>query len=66
MGGYAAYVWGSYLVVALVLGGLLVWSRQQLKSRRAALARLKAQEDRRAEIAGGEPEQTNSTGTPQD
>lgn len=47
MGGYAAYVWGSYLLVALVLGGLAVWSYQELKSRRAALERLKAQEEER-------------------
>lgn len=48
MGGYAAFVWGSYLVVALVLGGLGLWSHQELKSRRAALERLKAQEEARA------------------
>jgi heme exporter protein D len=34
MGGYSLYVWGSYLVTALVLGGELVMLKQR---RRRAL-----------------------------
>lgn len=44
MGGYAFYVWGSYFVVAVVLGGIFVWSVNELKTRRAALERLKTQD----------------------
>ncbi len=44
MGGYGSYVWGSYIVVALVMGGIFVWSVKELKSRQAALDRLKAQD----------------------
>ncbi len=44
MGGYAFYVWGSYILVALVMGGIFVWSVQELKTRQAALDRLKAQD----------------------
>ncbi len=50
MGGYAPYVWGSYLVMA----GLLVVEMMQLRYRRRSLmnwirrmARLRAQEEKR-------------------
>jgi heme exporter protein D len=40
MGGYAAFVWPSYGVAALALGGLLVQSLRQYRARRRELARL--------------------------
>ncbi len=40
MGGYAAFVWPSYAVGALVLVGLLVATRRTLKAREATLKAL--------------------------
>jgi heme exporter protein D len=39
MGGYAVWVWSSYGAVALVLGGLLLFSLSTLRQREAEVAR---------------------------
>ena len=41
MGGYAAYVWPSYILVALVMVGLLLVSWRGLKSKEATLKSLR-------------------------
>ncbi len=41
MGGYAAFVWPSFAVTAVVLVGLLVASLRSLRAREAALESLK-------------------------
>lgn len=41
MGGYAAFVWPSFAVTALVLVGLLVASVRSLRAREAALEALR-------------------------
>ena len=43
MGGYAAFVWPSYAITAVVLVGMLVASLRWLRSTEAALAALKAE-----------------------
>ena len=43
MGGYAAFVWPSYAITALVLVGMLVASLRWLRSTEATLAALKAE-----------------------
>jgi len=43
MGGYAAFVWPSYAITALVLVGMLVASLRWLRSTEAALDALKAE-----------------------
>ena len=40
MGGYAVYVWPSYLFAAVVLGGLLVFSLRGLRAAERELAEL--------------------------
>lgn len=52
MGGYAAYVWPSYIIAVAVLGGLLVSSLQSARKLEAELAALRR--DRR----GGEGDET--------
>jgi heme exporter protein D len=47
MGGYGAYVWGSYAVSLVVLLGLLVWSWRRLRAGRDLLARLERATPRR-------------------
>jgi len=42
MGGYAAFVWPSYALVALVMIGLFVGSWRELKRRRRLLEQLQA------------------------
>ncbi len=42
MGGYAAYVWPSFAIVAAVLIGLLVMSLRQMRAAERALAELEA------------------------
>lgn len=34
MGGYALYVWGSYAIATLIIGGLLVRGRWRLRKAR--------------------------------
>ena len=41
MGGYAAYVWPSYILVGLVMIGLLLLSWRGLKSKEATLKSLR-------------------------
>jgi heme exporter protein D len=48
MGGYGAFVWPSLGLTALVMGGLLVVTLQQLHSRQRRLAELEARGTRRA------------------
>jgi len=42
MGGYAGYVWGSYLLTALVLAYLFFGTQRRLKRRQEELAALRA------------------------
>jgi len=42
MGGYAGYVWGSYLLTALVLSLLFFGSRRTLKRRQRELEAMRA------------------------
>lgn len=44
MGGYAAYVWPSYAISAVVLIGMLIASLRTTKARRQALDALERQE----------------------
>ena len=56
MGGYAAFVWSSYAITAVVLVGMLVASLRWLRSTEAALNALKAERGARrgAREAAGE------------
>ncbi len=45
MGGYAAFVWPSFAITAVVLVGLLVGSLRWLRSNEAALDALQAERD---------------------
>ena len=47
MGGYAIYVWSSYGVVTVVLGGLVVWTLAALKAAARDLNDLEAMAPRR-------------------
>ncbi len=47
MGGYAAFVWPSYIVTAVVMAGLFIFSRRSLIANEAALEALRRQEDRK-------------------
>ncbi len=40
MGGYGAFVWPSYIITALVLAAVFIFSRRLLKSRERELAAL--------------------------
>jgi len=56
MGGYAGFVWSAYGAAALILIGLLVMSRKDLRARQAEIAALEASWPRRRHQAeGGEP-----------
>ncbi len=46
MGGYGAFVWPSYLLSLLVLGGVLVTSRRARRRSEQALAALREQTSR--------------------
>jgi len=48
MGGYAAFVWPSYLVTAVVMVGLLIASTGKRKSAEAALAALEEKQKDKA------------------
>ena len=37
MGGHGFYIWMSYAIAALSLGGLTIWSLQQAKAKRKEL-----------------------------
>ncbi len=52
MGGYAAFVWPSFAITAVVLVGMLVASLRWLRSTEAALDALQA--ERGARRGGGE------------
>jgi heme exporter protein D len=47
MGGYAGFIWSAYGMAALVLIGLLVMSRMDLRARQAEVAALEAASPRR-------------------
>ena len=34
MGGYALYVWTSYAAAFILIGGIVLWSRHELKATR--------------------------------
>ena len=43
MGGYAAYVWSSYALTAVVIGGIVWWSARELRvTREETLRRARA------------------------
>lgn len=52
MGGYGAYVWSSYALALLVMGGLYVLSRHELQQHEKTLQALRQREaaDRRDEM----------------
>ena len=54
MGGYARFVWPSFAVTLLVLGGLLVESIRTLKVNQQRLVALQAAAQRQREGAAGE------------
>lgn len=55
MGGYAFYVWGSYLLTALVLGALFLGALRSLRRRERELQALRAlAPHRRARTERGE------------
>lgn len=43
MGGYAAYVWPSYGISALLIGGLIAWSMAAHARARKTVERLEAE-----------------------
>jgi heme exporter protein D len=47
MGGYAAYVWPSYAIAAIVMLGLLLGSLRSLRQSERTLAALEAERPRR-------------------
>ena len=50
MGGYAAYVWSSYALTLLVIGGIVWWSARELRTTREETlkrARVRADSPRR-------------------
>ncbi len=47
MGGYGGFVWSAYGAAALILIGLLVMSRKDLRARQAEVATLEAASPRR-------------------
>lgn len=69
MGGYAAYVWPSYGLTALVMIGLLAVSLRELKDNEATLKALESvRPSRRARreraAANAAPHETQSAGEP--
>jgi heme exporter protein D len=59
MGGYAAFVWPSYLLAAVIMAGLWLTSRRALKLREAELKRLEGEAvdrrgRRREEVRSGD------------
>ncbi len=53
MGGYAAFVWPSFAITAVVLVGMLVASLRWLRSTEAALDALKAERGAKRGAGGG-------------
>lgn len=48
MGGYAFYVWTSYAMTFLLIGGILVWSARELRvTRQRVFERARRAEKRR-------------------
>ncbi len=46
MGGYALYVWTSYAIALVILGGVVLWTARQYRSVRVSAIR-RAQQHRR-------------------
>ena len=46
MGGYALYVWTSYAIALIILGGVVLWSAHRYRSVRVSAIR-RAQQHRR-------------------
>ena len=57
MGGYAAYVWPSYAIAALVLVGLLMTSMRAMRTREAQLRVLQESRPHRSRARAGKPAQ---------
>ncbi|MEQ8709609.1 MAG: heme exporter protein CcmD [Rhodospirillales bacterium] len=53
MGGYGAYVWPSYLVTLIILGGLCVASWSGMRRQEAELKSLQDDSPRRRRNRGG-------------
>ena len=51
MGGHAAFIWTAYGAAAIILGGLLVMSRKDLRTRQTEIAALEASSPRRRQQA---------------
>lgn len=47
MGGYGAYVWGSFAVTALVIAGELLLLRHRQRTAQAVVRRIRSQENAR-------------------
>lgn len=47
MGGYGAFVWPSYIITALVLAAVFIFSRRLLKSRERELDALRKSLDKK-------------------
>jgi heme exporter protein D len=54
MGGYAAYVWGSYGLAALIVLGLILTVLRRHAGARAAVAELEARRPRRSRVINRE------------
>ena len=66
MGGYAAFVWPSLLLTAVVMAGLLIATLRQLRQRQHRLAELEAagaQRRRRAAAPQAAPQTGPQTGS---
>jgi len=55
MGGYASFVWPSFVVSAVLLVGLLVLSLRRLKAEEAALSALETAAGGTAQPRAGDP-----------
>ncbi len=55
MGGYAAYIWPSYAVAAVVLVGLLMTSLRGMRTREAQLRVLQQSRPHRSRARAGKP-----------
>jgi heme exporter protein D len=53
MGGHAGFIWTAYGVVAVVLVGLAIASRRELRARQQEIAALEAASPRRRAGGGG-------------
>ncbi len=54
MGGYARFIWPSYGIVAVVLAGLFIISRRELRAAQRDLEALDAPDNAPADSGGGQ------------